>query len=67
MHRSKLPVSLSIDGNRWENKLGYRCGTGRTPVPIPEKIRKRHCSASRTLVQVQTYRISTVPVEYRYR
>ena len=52
MHRSKLPVSLSIDGNRWENKLGYRCGTGRTPVPIPEKIRKRHCSASRILVQV---------------
>ena len=22
---------------RWENKLGYRSGTGRTPVPVPEK------------------------------
>ena len=37
MHRPKLPVSLSTDGNRWENKLGYRCGTGRTPAPVPEK------------------------------
>ena len=42
-------------------------GTDAVPVEHRYRYRKRHCSASRTLVQVQTYRISTVPVEYRYR
>ena len=40
-------------------------GTDAVPVEHRYRYRKRHCSASRTLVQVQTYRISTVPVEYR--
>ena len=42
-------------------------GTDAVPVEHRYRYRKRHCGASRSLVQVQTYRISTVPVEYRYR
>eukprot|EP01048_Picozoa_sp_COSAG05_P001378 COSAG05_NODE_46_length_25233_cov_40.235741_16_plen_191_part_00 len=49
MHRSKLPVSLPTDGNRWENKNGY---TDAVPVEYRYRYRKRHRSASRILVHV---------------
>ena len=31
------PVKATGIPFHWENKIGYSCGTGRTPVPIPEK------------------------------